>query len=119
MSLVSAILFNAPPPVFVGDVRKIIAREMTEKLPAATQKPSASAGNRPGAHELGRILRANIEKLLKDGGKWSAQEVADVLGSSQTSTRRHMNCLVDLGFAESTPGYKRTCREQLKFWIKS
>ena len=118
MSLVSAILLNAPPPVFHGAVRKIIAREMTEKLPAATQKPSASAGKRVSVHELSRILREKIIALLSDGEKWSAKEVADALGSSQTSTRRHLNCLVDLGIARCTPGYIRTCREQLKFWIE-
>ena len=116
MSLVSAILFNAPPPVFHGHIRNIIAREMIEKVPASTQ--TAPTGKRPGAHELGRILRANIEKLLQDGEKWSAQEMADVLGSSQTSTRRHLNCLVDLGIARCTPGYIRTCRERLKYWMK-
>lgn len=67
MSLVSAILFNAPPPVFHGHIRKIIAREMIEKVPASTQ--TAPTGKRPGAHELGRILRANIENLLQDGEK--------------------------------------------------
>jgi len=117
MSLVSAILFNAPPPVFVGNVRKIIAREMTQRLPTAIQKPRTD--KRPGSHELGRMLRANIESLLSDGGQWSAQDVADVLGSSPTSIRRHLNSLVDLGFAENTPGYKRKCNEQLKFWLKS
>ena len=118
MSLVSAILLNAPPPVFHGAVRKIIAREMTEKLPAATQKPSASAGKRVSVHELSRILREKIIALLSDGEKWSAKEVAEVLESSQTSTRRHLNHLVDTGFAVSTPGYIRTCREQLKYWLK-
>lgn len=100
-----------PSPYIHSNVRRYVAPEMQDKR----IKP---AGKRVSVHELSRILREKIIALLSDGEKWSAKEVAEVLDSSQTSTRRHLNCLVDLGIARCTPGYIRTCREQLKFWMK-
>lgn len=105
-----------PSPYIHSNVRRYVAPEMQDKRikPVGYTKP---AGKRVSVHELSRILREKIIALLSDGEKWSAKEVAEVLESSQTSTRRHLNCLVDLGIARCTPGYIRTCREQLKYWI--
>ena len=104
-----------PSPYLHSNVRRFVAPEMQDKRLRPIGQPT---GNGVSAHEFSRILRAKIEALLKEGGKLSVIEVADAVGSSKTSARRHLNCLVDTGFAESTPGYVRTCREQLKFWIK-
>ena len=55
-----------PSPYIHSNVRRYVAPEMQDKRinPIGHTKPT---GKRPGAHELGRILRANIEKLLKGG----------------------------------------------------
>ena len=105
-----------PSPYIHSNVRRYVAPEMQDKRLRSTDN-TKPAGKRVSVHELSRILREKIIVLLSDGEKWSAKEVAEVLESSQTSTRRHLNCLVDLGTARCTPGYIRTCREQLKYWI--
>lgn len=102
MSLLAALLFNDPPTVFHGTHRQIIAREMRVKS-APRSKPVAN--DSPGAHELGRILRANIENLLAEGGRWNTNQIvaefkARNISGSITSIRRHLNNMTDIGAAQ-------------------
>lgn len=90
-----------PSPSIHSNVRRFVAPEMRTK---SEPKARASTNESPGAHELGRILRANIENLLAEGGRWNTDEVVAEfkkrkISGSITSIRRHLNNMTDIGVA--------------------
>ena len=114
MSLVSAILFNAPPPVFHGDVRKIIAREMVEK---AIKSKGLDAGK--GNYDEGKRNRADIVQLLAGGKVYKLAEVAHATHLSEVTVRRHLTEMVEKGLAMSNVGtVVLSRRNPLLFWIE-
>lgn len=112
MSLVSAILFNAPPPVFHGDVRKIIAREMVEK---SIKSKGLDAGK--GNYDEGKRNRAAIVTFLADGNAHKLADIAHAADLSETTARRHLLDLVSLKEVQTNIGTVVISRKNpLLFW---
>lgn len=109
MSLVSAILFNAPPPVFHGSVRKIIAQDMIDRR--------AKKQGGPTKEIIGRTNREKVIDVLSGGGAYSILEVSDMAYLSQTSTARHLRDLFDLGIAGRKLGNRGSAKDRSLYWI--
>ena len=114
MSLVSAILFNAPPPVFHGDVRKIIAREMVEK---AIKSKGLDAGK--GNYDEGKRNRSAIVQLLAGGNVYKLADIACAANISVVTARRHLLDLVNKKVAMTNVGTVVISRKNpLLFWME-
>lgn len=115
MSLVSAILFNAPPPIFHGNIRKIVNREMLLKTPKSFSKEK---NNR--AVDVGRINRAAILRYLDNGKKRMVVDIANAVGLTRDAVRVHLHALSEMNAIKKSginPG-RISRANPFVFWIE-
>ena len=112
MSIVSALLLNKPPPVFI---QKSVFKHSSRDEDDTPESYALDSGNLPPWRK--DALNKEIWRLLQDGEKWTIAKFKAEINSSQAATLRHLKGFLESGKIKSANGKGVPHRPCIEYWI--
>lgn len=112
MSIVSSILLNKPPPVFVQ--KSVLKHSSRDEDDTPESYALYSVSLPPWRKDA---LNKEIWRLLQDGEKWTIAKIKAEINSSQAATLRHLKGFLADGKIKSANSKGVPHRPCIEYWL--